>query len=528
MSATGGGRDDRGGRGRPDSRLDAARRRADLHRLAEEPFDVLVVGGGVTGAGTALDAATRGLRVALVERADLANGTSRWSSKLVHGGLRYLAGGDVALAWESARERHLLMERVAPHLTRPLGFLVPLTDDVPPAQAALMRTGLRLADGLRRAAGTPGTTLPAPRHVPAPEALGLVPAMRSTGRRGALLHWDGGLEDDARLVVALARTAALHGAAVVTRAAVHAAGGGRAVVEDVLTGERVEVRARVVVNATGVWATGLAPGLELRPSRGTHVVLPASVLGHPRAGVNVPVPGERNRFVFAVPHDDGTVHVGLTDDPVDEVTDEPRPGPGDVERLLEVLGRVLTDPPTVADVLGAYAGLRPLVLAGRAGGAAAGGGSSADLSRRHLVRTVDGLVTVVGGKLTTYRRMAEDAVDAAVRAGGLDAGPCVTASTGLVGAVPRTLLPAVRAPRRLVRRYGAEAVTVAALADRDPALLEPVVDGSPVLAVELLFGVLAEGALTVEDLLARRTRLSLVPRDADAARDAASELLARG
>ena len=491
--------------------LSAARRARDLDALADEVVDVLVVGGGVTGCGTALDAASRGLTVALVEKVDLAHGTSRWSSKLVHGGLRYLATGDVGLALESARERGVLMSTTAPHLVRPLPMVVPLSSDVGPRDGLLVDAGHRTADVLRRAARTSRELLPRPRRISATETARLLPAVRRDGLRGGLLNWDGQLEDDARLVVALARTAASYGARVVTRATALAADGTGATVRDETTGETVRIRARAVVNATGAWADQLSPATRLRPSKGVHVVLPAARLGHPAASLTVPVPGQHNRYVFALPHPDGLVHVGLTDDPLDGPLPEvPRAEEHEIAFLLDTLSRGLERPLSRADVVGSYAGVRPL-LAGEQG-------RTADLSRRHaVVQGDDGVWTVLGGKLTTYRQMAQDAVDRLTDA------PCRTARLPLVGATGPD--PGL-VPPRLVRRYGAEAGAVAALAVDDPRLLEPVAPGVPVLGVELRWGVVAEGALTEEDLLERRTRVSLVDNWLEAARPAAQEALA--
>ncbi|MCW2681564.1 MAG: dependent oxidoreductase, partial [Frankiales bacterium] len=315
--------------------LTAARRDRDLEVLAGTTVDVLVVGGGVTGCGTALDAASRGLSVALVEKSDLAHGTSRWSSKLVHGGLRYLASGDVGLALESARERGTLMTTTAPHLVRPLPMVVPLGDDISPRDGLLFDAGHRVGDVLRKVARTPRGVLPGPRRISATEALRLLPKVKRSGLRGALLGWDGQLEDDARLVVALARTAASYGARVVTYATALQADGTGATVRDERTGETVRIRARAVVNATGAWADGLAPETRLRPSKGVHVVLSAARLGHPAASMTVPVPGQPNRYVFALPHPDGIVHVGLTDDPLDgPVPDVPRADESEIAFLL--------------------------------------------------------------------------------------------------------------------------------------------------------------------------------------------------
>ena len=453
--------------------LTAARRARDLQVLSALKVDVLVLGGGVTGCGIALDAASRGLTVALVEKADLAHGTSRWSSKLVHGGLRYLATGDVGLALESARERGTLMTRTAPHLVRPLPMVVPLGDDISPREGVLFDAGHRVGDGLRKLARTPRATLPGPRRISATEAVRLLPAVRRAGLRGALLNWDGQLEDDARLVVALARTAASYGARIVTYARALAADGEGATVRDERTGETLRISAGAVVNATGAWADGLAPQTRLRPSKGVHLVLPAARLGHPAASMTVPVPGQPNRYVFALPHPDGIVHVGLTDDPVDGPLPEvPRAEEHEIGFLLDTLSRGLDRPLSRSDVVGSFAGVRPL-LAGAEG-------RTADLSRRHaVVRGDDGMWTVLGGKLTTYRRMAQDAVDL------LTDVPCRTTVLPLVGAtgpVPRGV------PERLVRRYGAEAGDVAALAADDPRLLEPVAPGVPVLGVELAWG----------------------------------------
>jgi len=230
--------------------------RAGLHEIPTH-VDVVVVGLGITGAGVALDAAARGLSVLAVDAHDLAYGTSRWSSKLVHGGLRYLASGQVAIARESAIERGILMETTAPHLTRAMPWLLPLMSSVTPAQAALAQVGFRAGDALRISAGTHRDTLPAPRKIGRTEALALAPALRSAGLRGGLITWDGQLEDDARLVTCVARTAVAHGAFVRTRARVLSATATAARMRDELTGESVEVAARAVINATGVWAGDL-------------------------------------------------------------------------------------------------------------------------------------------------------------------------------------------------------------------------------------------------------------------------------
>jgi glycerol-3-phosphate dehydrogenase len=498
------------------SSLNAARRAADLRSLAAgEPVDVLVIGGGITGAGVALDAASRGLSVALLERGDLAQGTSRFSSKLVHGGLRYLYRGDFGLAWESAVERALLMRRIAPHLVSALPFVIPLDSELQALPAAVAELGLFLGDAMRVASRLRSSRLPPPGRISAREAQRLAPALSLAPLRGALLYWDGQLCDDARLVVAVARTAATHGAHIVTRAAVSALTDGGAAARDELTGERFDVRAHHVVNATGVWAGRLATDVRLAPSRGSHLLVDAACLGHPRAVINVPVPDRRGSFVFAVPRPDGLVMIGLTDVAQEgEIPDEPRVSADEEAQLLSTLNRALDVELTSADVVGRFAGLRPLLARGE--------GATAELSRRHAVLEdhASGLLTVVGGKLTTYRRMAQDAVDRIAARPGVRAGPCRTRRLALVGAGP---LPP-EAPAALVGRYGSEAPCVAALADGSPELLEPLAPGAPALGVELRFAVEHELALTVDDLLDRRTRVGLVDAWRAAAVPAATAL----
>ena len=518
----------------PDSRfphstaLSAARRTTELAAATDgRTVDVLVVGLGVTGAGVALDAAARGLSVVAVDAHDLAFGTSRWSSKLVHGGLRYLAHGQVGVAHESAVERGILMTRTAPHLTRALPMLMPLVPMVSRSQAVATRAGLLAGDGLRLGARTPVDVLPRPRRLGRTETLALAPSLRATGLRGGLLSWDGQLEDDARLVVTLARTAAGCGASVLTRTRVLSVDGRpgdlRVEVRDETTGESATVRARAVVNAAGVWADQVVDGLSLRPSRGTHLVLAPGTLPGLRVAVMAPVPGETSRFVFALPQSDGRVYVGLTDEPVEgAVPDVPEPTEGEIGFLLDVISAVLDIPLHRDDVAGAFAGLRPLLDAG---------GRTADLSRHHAVLTSPaGVVTVVGGKLTTYRRMAQDAVDAAVTGAGLAAGPSPTATLPLVGAAPRAVLAGLEAPERLVRRHGTEATAVLAQAGAvtglpAAALLEPVADRVPTTRAELVWAVTHEGALDLDDLLDRRTRIGLVAGDRAAAEGAAREAL---
>jgi glycerol-3-phosphate dehydrogenase len=320
-------------------------------------------------------------------------------------------------------------------------------------------------------------------------------------------------------VVAVVRTAAAFGARVLTGATVTGVDGDQV---SVLVDRRepLTVRAGVVVNATGVWAQRLVPSVRLAPSRGSHLVVRSERLGAPTAALTVPLPGSRSRYVFALPQPEGVVHIGITDEPVAGPVpdDDPVPGDAEVAQLLGTVNQVLAEPLGRADVVGAYAGLRPLVLPASAG--TVPGPATADLSRRHLLSWDGPVLTVTGGKLTTYRAMAEEAVDAVVARLGRGARRSVTARLPLVGAAPRRALDAVPAPRRLVARYGTEAPVVAALGD------ELLVPGRPETVGELRFAVRAEGARTVADLLDRRTRLGLVPADRSRAVPVAERVLA--
>lgn len=493
------------------SALNARRRARELDTLASDPVvDVLVIGGGATGAGIALDAASRGLRTVLVERHDLAHGTSRWSSKLVHGGLRYLASGQIGIAYESASERHLLLTRIAPHLVRPMAQVLPLYAPGHMSRGAYVGVGYGLGDGMRRIVGTPDAVLGAPGPISATEMLRLAPAIRTESLRGGMRGWDGQLVDDARLVVAIARTAAGYGASVLTRVEAIEADGDGALLRDALTGSEVRVRARVVLNATGVWAGEIDRDVRLRPSRGTHLVVDTARLGDSDVSLTIPVAGSSTRFVFTIPALHGRTYIGLTDVPAEgPLPDVPRATDAEIDMLLETVGTVLARPLTRDDVVGSFAGLRPLLARGD-------DGDTSDLSRRHaIIESSTGLISVVGGKLTTYRRMAQDAVDAAVaRRFAGDVPPSRTRALPLVGAWPRPRLREIAAPPRFVRRFGAEARFAAALPGGPGA-------ACGVTAQELHWGVAVEGALTTGDLLDRRTRIGLVAEDRDASRAAA-------
>ena len=505
--------------------LNAARRATELTTLAEGGFaDVVVIGGGITGAGIALDAAARGLQVALIEKHDLAFGTSRWSSKLVHGGLRYLATGNVGIARRSAIERGILMTRNAPHLVRAMPQLVPLLSSMRGRDRALVRAGFLAGDALRRLAGTPATVLPRSRRISREQVVELAPTVRREGLDGGLLAYDGQLIDDARLVVAVARTAAQHGAKILTRVTASQADGGSVLLTDQISGESFGVRARVVINATGVWAGELDPALALRPSRGTHLVFDAAAFGHPAAALTVPIPGELNRFVFAMPEQLDRVYLGLTDEAAPgPIPDVPQPTSGEISFLLTTVNTALGTALSTADVRGCYAGLRPLIDTGE--------GRTADVSRDHaVVESESGVFSVIGGKLTEYRYMAQDVLDTAVRSRRLPAGRCRTRELPLLGAPGNpgvVAAPAGGLPGSLVARYGAEAATVLATAACDrPGV--PVAEGIDVTRAEFEYAVSHEGALSVEDIVDRRTRIGLIHADRERVLGVAAEFLAPG
>jgi glycerol-3-phosphate dehydrogenase len=498
-----------------------------LRRLTDEPFDVLVVGGGITGAGCALDAASRGLRTALVERQDFASGTSSKSSKLVHGGIRYLQQREFGLVYEGLAERQLAL-RNAPHLVRVLPFLIPI----------LSKDGLidrRVARALGAAMWmydlTGGLRIhKAHQRVSKDQALTLMPTLREDNVASAYLYYDA-QTDDARLTLCLARTAAAHGAAVANAVRVVALTKGS---DGKVTGARVaaddrefEIRARTIVNATGVWSDGVRALDEgthpasIRPAKGIHIAVPWSKVRNEIAAI-VPVPKDR-RSVFVVPWGDFT-YVGTTDTDYDGPIDDPQCTPADVEYLLTALNRAITDPVSTADVTGTWAGLRPLL-------ASASNERTADLSRRHGVRvSTSGVVTVTGGKLTTYRRMASDTIDQVGRL----LGRRIRARTKhllLLGAdgfqAPPATAEAASLHEHLAGRYGTEAEDVLALIREDPTWREPLVPGLPYVRAEAIHAARHEMAGSLDDVLSRRTRSRLLARDASrAAADDVARLIA--
>ncbi|HJV08705.1 MAG TPA: glycerol-3-phosphate dehydrogenase/oxidase [Acidimicrobiales bacterium] len=469
-------------------------RDAGLARLAGERFDVLVVGGGITGAGVALDAASRGLRTALVERDDFGAGTSSRSSKLVHGGLRYLSQGDYRLVAQALAERQRLLEN-APHLVRPLPFLYPTYGSRSRMQAVSSALWLYdLAGGFRIGS--------LHRRITPVEALAHTPALRADGLAGAHLYLDA-QADDARLTLAVVRTAVLdHLAVAVNHLAVLDvfAGGARI---DAGGGREIEVRASAVVNAAGVWADRVAGDgpATIRPAKGVHITVPAALVPTDVALV-LPVPAD-GRSIFVVPWPGADrVYIGTTDTDYDGPLDHPTCTAEDTAYLLDAVNAALTTSLTSDDVVGDWAGLRPLV-------AAAGNSQrSADLSRRHRVtRSAGGMVTVTGGKLTTYRAMAADTVDEVEAVLGRRRTRSRTANLRLRGA-------AGAGDDHLGRRYGSEAGVVRAMVAADPTLGEALVPTLPYLRAEAVYAARYEMARTLDDVLARRTRSSILARDA--------------
>ena len=398
------------------------------------------------------------------------------------------------------------------------------------ASRALMRLGFVAGDGLRKLAGTPSSTLPRSRRIDAQRAIELAPTVRRDGLAGGLLAYDGQLIDDARLVTAVARTAAQHGAKILTHVAASNATGTSVTLTDQRSGESLEVSARAVVNASGVWAGEVDPSVRLRPSRGTHLVFDAAAFGNPVAALTIPIPGEINRFVFAMPEQLGRVYLGLTDeDAPGPIPDVPQPTAEETSFLLDTVNTALDVALSTNDVIGAYAGLRPLIdLGADERSTNKGQVRTADVSREHrVIESPSGVLSVIGGKLTEYRFMAEDVLDRAVALRGLTAAPCRTRNLPLVGAPSNpvaTLRSPAELPGSLVARYGAEAPNVIAAASCDRPT-EPVADGIDVIRAEFEYAVSHEGALTVDDIVDRRTRIGLVKTDRDRVVDVAKEFV---
>ncbi len=498
------------------SRPPLATRGADLEHLTRETWDVLIVGGGIVGCGALLDAASRGLRAALIEQDDIAVGTSSRSSRLVHGGLRYLEQFHVGLVREALHERARLLE-LAPHLVRLEKFLFPLYGR-PAVTRSFYESGMVLYD-LLGSAKRGGRH----HHLSVDAALELAPDLRREGLQGAMLYSDG-MEDDARYTLAVLRTAIREGGLAVTRVTAVKAirDGGRvagATVRDELTGVELDVRAAAVLDATGVW--GARPDrpfgsekatFNVLPSRGSHILVPRERI-EVRTGVTIRVPG---KVAFMVPWPRHWV-IGTTDDPFTGPVDRPSASGPEVERILAAVNSAFDVGLSREDIVGTYAGLRPLI-------APSGASSTVKVSREHKVAVEDrGLVRISGGKYTTYRLMASDAIDAVLGADAKDR-PSGTADLPIIGAAPRPELDAliarlsrepgmdVESARSLVDRHGTEAETVVELGRRRD-LIRPLVAGQPMIEAEVAWAAEHELALSLDDVLARRMRLAMTLRD---------------
>ncbi len=503
---------------RAKSVLNPEQRQVALSQLATEKFDVLVIGGGVTGSGVALDAASRGLKVALVESGDLASGTSSRSSKLIHGGLRYLEQYDFKLVREALQERELMVTTQAPHLVKPVSFLYPLHQKV--KERTYVGAGLALYDALRGFQ----RALPNHRHLSQKRIHEVAPSLRVDLINGGIQYYDAQV-DDARHTMMIARTAAQYGAQIVTHASIESlirknkrVVGAR--VLDKVSGEYIDVSASVTIMAGGVWSDlmhekfGVIPGYQVRMSKGTHIVVPKSAI-RSKSGIILKTAVS---VLFIIPWADKWI-VGTTDTEFTGDRNQPLATREDVDYILEQANKVLTPKLKPSDVLGVYAGLRPLVSRNA-------NSATTKLSREHIVDHPEtGFVSVAGGKYTTYRVMAEDAVDHAapdllrlVQESGTKELP-ILGAVGYHALVNRASIIAEEMGIsreqviRLLDRYGSEISAVAELIAADPSLAKPLADGMPYLRAEIYYAASAEGAMSVGDVISRRTRLAFEMAD---------------
>ena len=473
------------------SALNATQRRRHLQRMSSETFDVVVVGGGVTGSGVALDAASRGLRVALIEQRDYAAGTSSRSSKMFHGGLRYLERFQFGLVREALRERNLMLNRLCPHLLSPAPFVYPLKH--PMWERLYIGAGVLLYEMLARLADNP---LPWHSHLGVQSLGELAPSLDA---RGGIRYWDA-VFDDARHTMTLARTAASHGAVLAssTRLGQIDISDGRVEgisATDLETGRQVDIATRAVINATGVWTddveelAGQRTG-DVQASKGVHFLVPRDRI---RAETGI-ILRTRASVLFVIPWDRHWI-IGTTDTPWSLGRAHPAASRSDIDYLLRWVNTALLDPIDAGDIVGVYAGLRPL-LSGESE-------QTSKLSREHaVIDRGNGLITVAGGKYTTYRVMAADAVDALEPYLNRDLAPSATGSLPLVGAAPRI-------EERIHTRYGSLKTDIGESIAANPHYGARVVDDAPYLVAEVAYAVTHEGALHLDDVLTRRTRLSI-------------------
>lgn len=480
-----------------------------LRRLGERqsPWDMIIIGGGATGLGAAVDAASRGYEVVLLEQSDFAKGTSSRSTKLVHGGVRYLQQGNVSLVLEALRERGLLHQN-APHLVSDLAFIVPSYEWW---ESPFYGVGLKVYDMLAGRYGFGKS-----RHLSKREVIEHIPSISPDGLRGGTLYFDGQF-DDARLAINLAQTAHERGATLLNYAPVvglikdanHGVIGVR--VRDEESTASLEVHGKAVINATGAFADTVRqmdrPNIEpiIAPSQGVHIVLDKSFLPGDSA---IMVPHTRDgRVMFAIPWHD-KVLIGTTDEPIEAVSTEPVPSESEIQFILETANNYLSQPATRADIRSAFAGIRPLIKSEK-------GRRTASISRDHsiLIDPDSGLITIGGGKWTTYRRMAEDLIDQAAAFAGLEPKACVTKNLPIHGHTQ------ILSPDDPFRHYGSDAANIRAMIDSDSMLAERVHPGIALTRAEVAWACGHEMARTVDDVLARRSRTLLL--DAQGALDAA-------
>ena len=500
------------------SQLNPDQRDSAISQLAGEKFDVLVIGGGVTGVGAALDAASRGLKVALIESQDIAAGTSSRSSKLIHGGLRYLEQYDFKLVREALHERELMVSSLSPHLVKPVGFLFPLTEKF--KERTYVGAGLALYDALRGFQ----RALPWHKHIGQKQINEIAPSLRPDLITGAIKYFDAQV-DDARHTMTIARTAARHGAVIATRVSAESLlREGKRVIgvkaKDLETGKNINISATATIMCAGIWSDELHAKFDLKPgygvtmSKGVHIVLPGSAIKS-NAGIILKTPVS---VLFLIPWGDKWI-VGTTDTPYTGDRAEPFASREDVQYILDQANRVLTPKLDVSEIIGVYAGLRPLVANNK-------NSATTKLSREHTVdRPAAGFISVAGGKYTTYRIMAKDAVDRAVIELRELTPESVTEKLPLVGADGYFAL--VQQVERLSEASGLDAQTITHLLNRYGSLISELlelIDGNPKLAAkidedllyikaEIHYAASNEGARTVDDVISRRTRISFEARD---------------
>ena len=501
-----------------DSRLNPEQRLAALKSLAGEEFDLLIIGGGVTGVGAALDAASRGLKVALVESQDFASGTSSRSSKLIHGGLRYLEQYDFKLVREALHERELMVSSLAPHLVKPVGFLYPLHEKY--RERTYVGAGLALYDvlrGFQRA-------LPWHKHLSEKKIAEIAPSLRSDLVNGAIKYFDAQV-DDARHTLAIARTAARHGAVIASRLECEelVRDGKRVVgakVRDLKSGKRINVSAKVTVMCAGVWSDqlhekfGIKPGYKVAMSKGAHIVLPKSAIKS-ESGIILKTAVS---VLFIIPWGEKWI-VGTTDTPYKADRNNPVATKEDVEYIIDQANRVLHPKISADEIIGVYAGLRPLV-------ANASDSKTTKLSREHTVdRPVPGFVSIAGGKYTTYRVMGKDVIDLAVNDLRRIVADSVTEKIPAIGADGYFALEqqsaqlaelsglSVETITHLLNRYGSTIEDIFKIIESDKKLAQQLTSDLPYLKAEIVYAATHEGAQSVDDVISRRTRIAFEAND---------------